>query len=56
VPEQFEAGLGQQIVHIVPGTRKEIVHREDVVAKLEQTSAQMGPDEAGTAGNQDFHE
>jgi hypothetical protein len=41
VPHQLEARLGQQVVHVVPGARAEVVHREQVMAEVEETTPKM---------------
>jgi hypothetical protein len=36
--------------------REEVVHRDDLVALSEQAVAEVAPEEAGSAGDQNAHE
>jgi len=53
VAHQLEARLAEQVDHVAPAARVEVVHHEHVVTLLEQALAQVRSDEARPAGHQD---
>jgi GTP-dependent phosphoenolpyruvate carboxykinase len=53
VPHQLEICVIEQMGHVVPHTRIEIIDAKNVVAALQQPLAEMGAEKAGTSGNQD---
>jgi hypothetical protein len=55
VANQFEVLLAAQMCNIGPLAAEEVVQTDDFVFVLQQSLAQMGTDEACTAGNQYSH-
>src|SRR5262245_59935376 len=52
VARELKAGIGQEMMHIAPRTGIEIVHTQDFIATRQQPIAQVRPDEACSAGDQ----
>ena len=52
VAGQLKTRVGKEMVHIAPRSRIETAHAQDFVAARQQPIAQMRPDEAGSARDQ----
>ena len=52
---QFEARIPDQMLDVDLSSGEKIIQADDFVALLNQTVAEMGTEESGTAGNQDTH-
>ena len=53
VADDFEARVGEQVFDVLLGTGEEIVHADDFAAVLQQSFAEVGSQEAGSARDED---
>ena len=53
VADQLEVRLPQKVRDVVLGAREKVVEADDVVAALDEVGAEVGPDEAGPARDDD---
>ena len=51
VPHQFEPRIVHKRLQIAPGTRKEVVQTQHLMAIVEETLAEMGTQKSGAAGD-----
>jgi hypothetical protein len=55
VANEFEAGIPQEVLDIGLATGEEIIEANDFMPLLDEAVAKMGPEKAGSAGNEDTH-
>jgi hypothetical protein len=53
VPQQLEGRMRQEVLDVAPCAGEEVIDAKDFAALGQQPLAQVGPEEAGSAGDQD---
>ena len=52
---QFKAGIANQVLDIHLATGEEVVQADDVMSLSDESFAEVGTKESGSAGNEDAH-
>jgi hypothetical protein len=53
MPDDFEAGVGEEVFDVLFGTGEEVVHADDFAAFLQEAFAEVGSQESGSACDED---
>jgi hypothetical protein len=53
MPDDFEAGVGEEVFDVLFGAGEEVVHADDFAAFLQEAFAEVGSQESGSACDED---
>ena len=53
MPDDFEAGVGEEVFDVLLGAGEEVVHADDFAAFLQEAFAEVGSQESGSACDED---